>query len=308
VNEVINKDDGLDEFNECTALCRASDPEIIKLLLEAKSDVNPEGCESVMKAACQTINVDAVKMLLDAGASPIGEEDQWSPLYHVIHARCADHKQVEDKVAIINLLLAAGADPWCIGGERPALHDAICSADDLGRIDMMRALIQHDSSLLQQQDEEDEQTPLMVAVSTDKRCASVVKVLVDAGADVHDTDALSRPILFVLLLAHVKRVSKDYVCRIRDILNVLLGAGADMTACDDEGRTLLLSGFLTHTQYSNDVPDAHCSAFISIIVNAFNRALALRQSSTNLESLQLIPKKRKASSSDCCSPESEYDR
>jgi hypothetical protein len=112
----------------------------------------------------------------------------------------------------------------------------------------------------------------------------------------------------VLLLAHVKRVSKDYVCRIRDILNVLLGAGADMTACDDEGRTLLLSGFLTHTQYSNDVPDAHCSAFISIIVNAFNRALALRQSSTNLESLQLIPKKRKASSSDCCSPESEYDR
>jgi ankyrin repeat protein len=52
-----------------TVLSVASDPAVIQLLLDAKADVNPPGCASVLTAALANNRLDAVNVLIEAGAS-----------------------------------------------------------------------------------------------------------------------------------------------------------------------------------------------------------------------------------------------
>jgi ankyrin repeat protein len=56
------------EYRYQTPLSCASDPAIIKQLLDAKADVNPAGCSSVLRAVSEQYQLESVKMLLSAGA------------------------------------------------------------------------------------------------------------------------------------------------------------------------------------------------------------------------------------------------
>jgi hypothetical protein len=70
----------------CTALSRASDPATIRFLLDAKADVNSEGCDTVLRGACQKLRPDAVKMLLAAGADVTDNMSAASALYAAVYA------------------------------------------------------------------------------------------------------------------------------------------------------------------------------------------------------------------------------
>jgi ankyrin repeat protein len=219
-------------------LSYASDVGLIRALLDAKADVHPEGCKTVLTASCCNLRPDAVKLLLDAQANANGSGVSFSPLLLTVLATCTD-EQVDDKISVINVLLDAGADAYVMFGGTSALDVCINGDKNISKIATAQALLQRCPDLLEFPDDQGE-PPL--AVATRRRDTEMVKLLLDAGADVTVRDSNYNPLLFVLFSTHDYSWQNDgFPRRMTEILPLLLSSGLDPTECDDDDRTVLMS-------------------------------------------------------------------
>jgi ankyrin repeat protein len=215
---------------------------------------------STLTAACSELNYDAVKMLLDAKACAKGSYPRLGPLYHTILAECTD-AQVNHKIAILNLLLDNGAS----SGSAPdscegctALHECVGAPEETMPGVSMEVLINRNPDLLEQRND-DGWTPLMSAMFYKHREVSRIKVLLDAGADVHTTCTTGT--VFHSLFIHFSHHSPRQT---RDIARLLLNAGADPTVADAEGVTVLMTILLVQDHYMGCCSDATSSEFDAI--------------------------------------------
>jgi ankyrin repeat protein len=224
-------------MNPATALSRAADPSIVKMLLDAKADVNPAGCDTVLKTACEMFKPDAVKALIDAGAAVNGTDIGMPPLYSVLTARCTDN-QVDDKIAVLTHLLDAGAKTADVYAGFSALHLCVRAESFTNNLATVKALLGCQPSLLECTDN-DGFTPLMTAVNADRKDIDIVKALIDAGADVNARNTKTS-VLFLLFTAGMLSFALVANKPKRDILRLLLDAGADPRVPGEDGMTLIM--------------------------------------------------------------------
>jgi ankyrin repeat protein len=237
VNCVAERRPDLSFRAPCTALSRASDPAVIRFLLDAKADVNPKRCDTVLRGACRKLRPDAVKMLLAAGAtvSGTGKMGAASALYDAVYAECTNDG-VNDKVEVINLLLRAGVNTRDCGGGKSVLH--IPDLDHNSSYNLAAAfavLSAHDPGLVHARDAKGA-TPLVRVCTHDYVDIGVAKMLLEAKSDVAAVDRCDNTALSPLLQQY--RWSRDGMHAWR-CLRLLLDAGADPTVCG-RGETVLM--------------------------------------------------------------------
>jgi ankyrin repeat protein len=221
VNSVFQDGDGYR-----TALSYASKPEIVRMLLDAKADVNPKGCASVIHEACTAFQPESVKMLLDAGAHPYEEiRSACSPYMRTLMFKCTE-ETADAKLAVVNLLLAAG-----VGTDRTSYYCASVAEDPcMERV--LDVMLQYIPRLLECVNANG-MTPLDHAV--ENKQLRKVQYLVAAGADVNYWKCTKngKSLLFPLLS------DPDACPRTRAILRVLLDAGVDLGGGDVTNKLAL---------------------------------------------------------------------
>jgi ankyrin repeat protein len=261
-----------------TPLSGASEPHIIKMLLDAKADVNPKDCETVLRGACAALRVDAVQMLLEAKAGVNWQpEDGQSATSYAVYRSTHGERTVNDQLDIINLLCDAGAKPWDVFGSKNDLSQGFsCNNREDARA--FAFLLSRRPELLEARDSAG-RTPLLAMAGNYSSKKGIIEVLVDAGADVLAADDENQT---VLLHAFDKSfVSRDtYTENMRVYLQFLLEAGADpVQGSDRDGNTLLMRVITSSTISSPwaretdrigwDSPKDHiCSLFLADILDA----------------------------------------
>jgi ankyrin repeat protein len=249
-----------------TLLSCSYDPNVVRILLDAKAEVNPEGCTSVLKTACDMLNVASVQMLLEAGANVNGS-GRWMPLQYAIQAKStdtdintADHTR--DKVAVINLLLAAGAATRHLCEGRSALHECVCIYGDEDVAILMKTLVDHDPELLECGDK-DGRTPLMLSVYLQRHR---IRELIDIGVDINSRDARGNTALHHLVIGRNSTYDQSHR-RDREIVQLLLHSKIDPTVVNNNGYTALM--LLVSNGVSNgNTLDRPRSALIADILDA----------------------------------------
>jgi ankyrin repeat protein len=223
----------------CTALSCTTDPAVIRFLLDAKADVNPEGCDTVLRGACEKLRPHAVKALLAAGAEVNrrgSSRSASSALHYAVYAECTKDR-VNDKIEIINLLLDAGADTRDCGSGTSVLHPG--QLDNLSSYNLDVAfdtVLACDPGLVHCRDASGA-TPLLLVLREHKKPAPV-KVLLDAKVDVNAVDNEGNTALSQLVT--VEAVSDHGGMAIRRIVRLLADAGADFTQCRKGAETPLM--------------------------------------------------------------------
>jgi ankyrin repeat protein len=259
-----------------TTLSKAADADIVEVLLAAGADVNPESCDTVLRGACEKLQHSVVKMLLDAKAdvNRIGKSDP--ALFYAVFAEC---KNIDDKITTINLLFDSGASARDAVDGKSILHKH-------GRVTQMKAfqrdvspvlhlLLARDPGMLECRDHMG-QTPLMAMVAASRKYPWLIRALLDAGVDVRAVDRRGFSALFHLFTKGIAAYSGD--AEVREILQMLLQAGADPTICGVEGETLLMRAVeppgsdRVRTRVmglpKHSVSDLACSVFIGDILDS----------------------------------------
>jgi hypothetical protein len=240
-----------------SALSGASEPHIIKILLDAKAEVNPTGCETVLRSACADLRVDAVQMLLEAKADvnwpPIGQ----SAAYYALGGRSAD-----GQIDVINLLHAAGLKAC-------SMHDVLREQRTFSNARAYAVLLAHYPELLEVRGR-DRLTPLLRVAEFCWRNVDMIETLVSAGADVLATDGQNQTVLFHMLrldtIGRREMFDDEHIDTTRSLLQFLLRAGADPTQGRDyHGHTLLME--LTKTSAYSDDKDKICSLYITDLLD-----------------------------------------
>lgn len=158
-----------------TAACAAENTDIISSLLESGAPVHGHGRQSPLSQAWRTGNMEALELLLAAGADPNTGVDGKPLLCEPPWPKVSDMEQI----ACLKRVLAAGADPKAKGftGLTP-LHVA-CAYGAMGCVKLLLEEHRVDASATSI----DGITPLHLAVKSGK--LELVKILVARGADVH---------------------------------------------------------------------------------------------------------------------------
>jgi ankyrin repeat protein len=248
------------------------------MLLDAKADVNPKDCETVLRGACAALRVDAVQMLLEAKADVNWQpEDGQSATSYAVYSPFGRQRTVNDQLDIINLLCDAGAKPWDVLGSKNDLSQGFsCNNREDARA--FAFLLSRRPELLEARDSAG-RTPLLAMAGRYGYKMGIIQTLVDAGADVLAADDENQT---VLLHAFDKSfVSRDtYTENMRVYLQFLLEAGADpVQGSDRDGNTLLMRVITSSTISSPwaretdrigwDSPKDHiCSLFLADILDA----------------------------------------
>jgi hypothetical protein len=208
---------------------------------------------------------DVVKMLLEAGA---GGKDFIShtldSFIATAGAPCTD-EQMNDKVAVLSTLLDAATETMS-ALEQGVLMKALCRSVLMHDAVVLKAMSQRYPTLVDVAD----RTHLSHAVHT--RDAVLARVLIDAGADATALDKNNRPLLYSLFDPQLDRKGPKYHEK-REILHMLLDAGADPTVCfgadTDDGEDVSILRWISrgHVEQERVIPEYVASAFIGDILN-----------------------------------------
>jgi hypothetical protein len=212
-------------FEHSSILSYASDPDIVKCLLDANARINHDIDESVLKASCSKLQPQSVELLLNAGATLNGTTGHHRSLVTAIRAPCSDD-QADIKYALINLILnTPGSQTRDLGAGASALHVCATSYSTTNRTVSAKALLEHDPSLFECRDRTG-LTPLMQAVWS--KHVDLVRFLVGRGADVFARDNTGMPVIFyVFCLSSLVSRSEGALRDMREIWRILVSAGAD---------------------------------------------------------------------------------
>jgi ankyrin repeat protein len=251
-------DDSFD-INGCdamghTLLSHVFEPVIINKLLDAKADVNPPTASTVLRSACQKLRPDAVKLLLDARASPGDATSASTPpllgameVQYPLGLEGAEMRQ--NHYTVINLLLAAGATTRWLVDQTSALSICVEHQDGPDSAILAGLLLQHDPELLMLPDPFGH-TPLEAAIMSDN--VDMVRALVDFGVFPSDFAGTVKntPILFYVYGMNERHwTALGNLSNSRQILHILLNAGFDPTLRDPQGLTLLMAAV------TDDIPE-----------------------------------------------------
>jgi ankyrin repeat protein len=220
-----------------TRIVRAGcDIGVMRMVLDGGADVS---AASVVHASCRELRLDALKMLLDAGAK-IDPRDSMS--LHLLMWKAHTHpERHDDLVPMVQLLLDLGAPTRCPEGCWSALNrHARTEAWQLQLQPPVRAafqsIIDRDPGLLGWRDKHG-QTALHYAIS--KGDLEMAVFLAEAGADLNTRDGKDRPVPILLArsLRDIRRTD-DTLRYVRSRVRTLLEAGMDPMQCDGEGRSV----------------------------------------------------------------------
>jgi hypothetical protein len=184
---------------------------VIRLLLDAKADANSPGCASVLTAALVNNRLDALNMLIVAGASlEAACAGDPSLLLGAATIRRAD-KHMQDKFTILNMLMDAGAKTRPYSGGRTILHEVLLVTFPF-RVTILSALLNvflaRDPGLLEARDDKGNAPLLFIFADGNFDRYHVfgkAEALLDAGADPTVCDAMGETVLM-----KVMRYNSDY--------------------------------------------------------------------------------------------------
>ncbi len=195
--------------------------QIVQILLRAGADVNTkEGAngETALMYAALRGNIPLVRVLLDAKARVNLKDDV---------GRTALHFAARDgKIEIMELLLVAGADPLAEDSHflgTPLHHAAVG-----GHAEAVRCLLRHGCPVGLY--DEDGAAPLHLAVIGRSNAVDVIQALLDAGADINETDTSDgeTPLMWAAQGEHIGS------------LKFLIQSHADLNKTDNLGWTALM--------------------------------------------------------------------
>jgi hypothetical protein len=222
---------------------------MVRLLLDARASVNPQqGYQTTLRGACEQLQIDSVKMLLEAGAD-VNQGGRHSALYYAVCAECPDDR-LSDKMDLINLLFRAGAAAYDDNGGPSIFHKKL-SRERFREVDVdvdispVFALLLHRYPAMLHYRDKTGATALLVQLCEIKRSRWIVQALIDAGADLFVRDDKNQSAFYYLLSCANVVVDDngrgtDDVATTRVYLQRLLAAGVDPTVCPDDGNTLLM--------------------------------------------------------------------
>jgi hypothetical protein len=256
----------------CTALSLASDPDTIRFLLDSKADVNPEGCDTVLRGACEKLRPDAVKMLLAAGAkvNRVSGRGGRSALDYAVYAKCPGD-QVCHKVEIINMLLDAGASTRNCDEGASVLHLPCLDGEQSYNLEAaFAAVLARDPGLVHWRDVHGA-TPLLSVVGRHSVSPTLVKVLIDAKADVNAVDAQDHPVCLLPFESQNYRTTWEDKANMRRCLQLLLDAGANPALHRGEGgKTLLMQLIAVGSAQWHRLPELGFRGLPSVLGDVIN--------------------------------------
>jgi ankyrin repeat protein len=208
-----------------TVLAAASDPAVIKALLNVHADVNPENSVPVLLMSVHKVYRGAVKMLLDAGADvstdpaavpPSSRSLDPSLLLTLLFAT-SDQTSRDEHIAVSHLLLNAGMRTRDLHAGLDTIARSIAAFQTPRNLPLvLKTLCMHDPGMLEAVDDRG-RTPLVAW-------------------------------------------AQDHCVRAQEGLQLLLAVGANPLACDGDGMTVLMVlienirfGAITRTQDAQDI-------------------------------------------------------
>jgi len=160
----------------------------VKIAVEQqKADVNTMYKDKIqnnypLHTACQVINVEIIKYLLDKGAETNTENKlSFTPLMQITYSFMADTASTRKSLAIIDLFVAKDADLNAVSGGG---HTAIAYAAERNKLEVVKKLIAAKADVNKRGKSKIAYTPLMHAAKLGN--FEMVKALIEAGAEINE--------------------------------------------------------------------------------------------------------------------------
>lgn len=199
----------------------AGDVDAVRKALAGGADPNREwpgaGSGTLLARACTSCPIEAVRLMLDAGAVVDGTLGYTRRT--ALHVACS-----VGNVELVDVLLAAGADDTTVDHNGATVLHFSCSR---GSVELIQLLLERGAN-------KDQLTVQEAHAPLHSACAAgnleVMRVLINAGADLenHNWNG-STPLNFVCQKAGVHP----------EVVQLLLASGADFETTDKHGRTPL---------------------------------------------------------------------
>jgi hypothetical protein len=262
----------LDDERPFTALSRVSDPEILRMFLHAYVDLNPQGCQHVLRGSFTKRQRDCVVTLLNAGAIVSLRGAVESLLFSFVYE--ATMGRTDYSNTLVDILFDAEDS---LGDDTDGILFVLDSVEFWSLVDMP-SFLARDPSLLRWKDCNG-LTALATVVMQPQKRTHLAKALLEMGADPGCRDVRGTPVLFYLLYTDDSSDEED-VAHMCKIFHMLLAAGADPAACPDSGETLLMQVLsLAKCRYTDSsgiptVPSAYSDAVANAMLTATLTAVA----------------------------------
>jgi hypothetical protein len=226
---------------DVTPLAVASDPAMVRHLLDAKANANPSENVSVVKEACARLQPESVRMLLDAGADVNGGNVYDKPIAAALWAvPTADHPNA--MLEVVKLLLDARASVKRVceqGGS--ALH-ACVSNSAMSRDpvpvphEVVELLLSHDAGLLEALNDDGMSA---VALSVYNANEAMLKFFINYITN-RDMLEMSREPLISYAVKYWIYAPPEILDDKQNVIPILLEAGIDPLRLNAAGETVLM--------------------------------------------------------------------
>ena len=217
----VNKPDEYDDTPLIIA-CESGNKQVVEILLEADADVNNALTDSnPLLIVCKSGRSDIVKILLEAGADANVVRNGNTPL----SIAC-----LYNRTDVVRLLLDYGADvnETIYKGEDISILEYACSYSNKETVEL---LLKHDTNI------SDDKLSSLLVVACKEGNLDVVKVLLDQGAKVNQTDNRGR----LPLLMACKENNLN-------VVRLLLERGANANIADSRGNSPLSIALKTNNK------------------------------------------------------------